>query len=99
MARVSQWLSALKGLSDWRTSSQSGMGNPVSLEKQNRGFIEHPLPMGQPQLLGAGHQRPLTKAESQLTLFDLTEPELMDVLATEELAPIVDENGDPLGMA
>ena len=99
MARVSQWLSARKDASDWNTNTQSGVGNPVSLEKQNRGLISHPLPMGQPQLLGAGHQRPLTRAESQLPLFDLTEPELVDVLATEDLAIIVDENGDPLGMA
>lgn len=98
MVLVTQWLSARIPLSDWRTNTQTGAGNRVSLEKQQGGLAAHPLPMAQPWMLGAGFQRPITPAISRLPLWDITEPSLADVLGTEDLAPICDQNGSPLGM-
>lgn len=96
---VSQWLSARPGLSDWTTSRRTEAGNRASLQNQPYGPVAHPLTMGVALRQVTGFQRPTLPPGSRLSREDVTDPDLWDLLATEDLAPLCDQNGNPLGIA
>lgn len=99
MVRVSQWLSHRGSLSDWVTDRKTEAGNRASLEKQLPGATSHPLVMGRVMLCAVGFQRlVLPVTSSRLGESDISQPFLVDLLATEAFAPIANEDGDPLGL-
>lgn len=100
MARVSQWLSHRGNLSGWVTDRKTFAGNRASLQKQLPGAVSHPLPMAKSMLNAVGFQRIVFPGTvNRFADSNIIQPLLVDLLATEGLAPIANEDGDPLGLA
>jgi hypothetical protein len=73
VAKQHQWLTSRQILSDWNSRTQSGEKNLVSLEKQEPGFSNHPLMIGNQQRFGVGLQRPVTPDVTHLPIGEFPE--------------------------